>query len=143
MKVLVVDASVAAKWVLPSALEPYSEYALRLLDSYLQKQISFIVPDLFWAEIGNVLWKATRTGRVTFADAKLALQVVIGNQFETVPSRSLLDRALEIAATFGRSFYDCLYVALADSNRADFVTADEKLVNSLGERYPVKWLGAL
>lgn len=143
MKVFVVDASVAAKWVLPSALEPYSEYALRLLDSYLQKQINIIVPYLFWAEIGNVLWKATRTGRVTIADAKLGLRVVIGSEFETAPSRSLLDRALEIAALFGRSFYDCLYVALAESAPAEFVTADEKLVKALGARYPVKWLATM
>jgi hypothetical protein len=44
---LVIDASVAAKWFLPD--EPFSERALELL-----------LPDLFFSECGNILWKAAR-----------------------------------------------------------------------------------
>jgi predicted nucleic acid-binding protein len=139
---VVVDASVAAKWVLPSGLEPYSESALRLLDNYSEGQLNIVVPDLFWAEIGNVLWKAARTGRLTLAEAKTGLQMVADKMFPTVSSFSLLDSAVEIAGTFGRSFYDCLYVALAQTSGTEFVTADEKLVNALAGRFPVKWLGA-
>ena len=137
------DASVACKWILPSADEPYSKHALELLDRYALKEIQILVPDLFWAEIGNVLWKAVRTHRITIEDARIGLQKVTGCNFPTVPSLSLLTRAFEIASTFGRSFYDCLYVALAESSDAELITADEKLVNALALQYPVKWLGAI
>ena len=137
------DASVACKWILPSADEPYSKHALELLDRYALKEIQILVPDLFWAEIGNVLWKAVRTHRITIEDARIGLQKVTGCNFPTVPSFSLLTRAFEIASTFGRSFYDCLYVALAESSDAELITADEKLVNALALQYPVKWLGAI
>jgi predicted nucleic acid-binding protein len=143
LKSAVVDASVACKWILPSADEPYSKHALELLDRYALKEIQILVPDLFWAEIGNVLWKAVRTHRITIEDARIGLQKVTGCNFPTVPSFSLLTRAFEIASTFGRSFYDCLYVALAESSDAELITADEKLVNALALQYPVKWLGAI
>ena len=35
-----------------------------------------------------------------------------------------------------------LYVALAEQNGCDFVTADEKLVKKLGAEFPsLRWLG--
>lgn len=143
MKSAVVDVSVAAKWILPSAEEPYSKHALELLDRYRMKEIQVLVPDLFWAEIGNVLWKATRTQRISVADAQVGLQKLVNSNFLTVPSLSVLNRAFEIATSFGRSFYDCLYVALAESATTYLITADEKLVNTLGSQFPVRWLGAI
>jgi len=56
----VVDASVAAKWLLPAAQEPLVEQATHLLAQETEGSADFIVPDLFWPEIGNVLWKAVR-----------------------------------------------------------------------------------
>jgi len=143
LKGVVLDASVAAKWVLPSALEPHSGNALRILDDYTRKKLEIVVPDLFWAELGNLLWKAVRTGRLNIADAAAGLRKVTVNPFVTISTFSLLDSALAIANESGRSFYDCLYVALADSSSIDFVTADEKLVNALGPRYPVRWLALI
>ena len=143
MKSAVVDASVASKWILPSADEPYSKHALELLDRYVLKEIQILVPDLFWAEIGNVLWKAARTQRITTEDARIGLLKITNCKFPTVPSFSLLTRAFDIASTFGRSFYDCLYVALAESSETELISADEKLVNALALQCPVKWLGAI
>jgi len=143
LKNAVIDASVAGKWVLPSAEEPYSKSALALLERYYLKEIQIVVPDLFWAEIGNVLWKAARTQRMTIGDARTGLLKIISCNFPTVSSFSLLNRAFDIATTFGRSFYDCLYVALAESSETELITADEKLVNALALRCPVKWLGAI
>ena len=63
MTQFVIDASVAAKWFLPPAGEPLADEALRLLAGYADGRFRFVVPDLFWAECGNILWKAVRQGR--------------------------------------------------------------------------------
>ena len=143
MNRVVVDASVAAKWLLPSANEPFSQKALRLLYSYVNRGIEILIPDLFWAEIGNVLWKAARAGRCTVEQAQIGLDKVIVQKFLTISSRSLLYSAFDIASASGCAIYDCLYIALAEASRAEFLTADEKLVNAVGARYPIKWLGAM
>jgi predicted nucleic acid-binding protein len=139
---VVVDASVAAKWLLPRAQEPLADEASELLARYSNGEIQFAVPDLFWAETGNLLWKAARLQRCTTAEAKLALAILTEYRFPTVPSKTLLDLAFAIATAFDRTVCDSLYVALAVSTKSQFLTADEKLANSLAAKLPVKWLGA-
>jgi predicted nucleic acid-binding protein len=53
--------------------------------------------------------------------------------FDAIP---LLPRALEIAKQHRRSVYDCLYVALAEREQCQLVTADGKLVNALQGTFP-------
>ena len=142
-ELLVLDASVAAKWILPPGAEPLAKQALALLQQYEKGEIRFVVPDLFWAEIGNVLWKAVRQKRLPAANAYRALMELRDRHLPTVPASPLLEEALAISIAFERSVYDSLYLALAHSSKAQFVTADEKLANALAARLPVKWLGAV
>ena len=51
---LIVDSGVAVKWFLPEA---YSAEASRILAEYDNGALSFIAPDLIYAEFGNVVWK--------------------------------------------------------------------------------------
>jgi predicted nucleic acid-binding protein len=139
---IVVDAGVAAKWLLPNAHEPLADEASQLLTQYANGSIQLIVPDLFWAEMGNLLWKAVRSKRCTVFDAKIGLASLSQYRFPTIPNGSLLDIAFAIATAFDRTVYDSLYVALALSTKSQFVTADEKLANALAAQLPVKWLGA-
>ena len=142
MSRIVVDASVAAKWLLPGAHEPLADEASQLLAQYADGSIQLIVPDLFWAEMGNLLWKAVRLKRWTVSDAKIGLASLSEYRFTSIPNQSLLDIAFAIATAFDRTVYDSLYVALAVSAKFQFVTADEKLANALAAHLPVKWLGA-
>lgn len=141
MITLVLDASVAVKWAIPAAGEPLAAESLRLLKRHANGEIDFIVPDVFWAEVGNVLWKGAQRGRWSRSDAEQAVQDMQARDFVTVPSQQLLSEALDIAFSYDRGLYDCLYAALAFESKADLVTADERLVNSLAARFPVKWLG--
>ena len=143
MRRFVIDASVAAKWFLPPSGEPLAVEALRLLTGYADGRFRFAVPDLFWAECGNILWKAARQGRWSRSVAEKAIGALKDRSFPTTSSLDLLEEAFSIAATFDRAVYDSLYVALAVRLKADMVTADERLANALAAHLPVKWLGAV
>jgi len=142
LKSIVLDASVAAKWMLPAKGELLYDEASRLLVAYEAGALSLIVPDVFWPECGNIVWKAVRRQRLPRAHAELAITVMQQRDIPTVPSTTLLLPALSMALDFDRSVYDCLYVALAVRTKNELVTADERLANSMAARFPVKWLGA-
>jgi predicted nucleic acid-binding protein len=141
--IFVVDASVAGKWMLPAEGEPFRAEAFRVLDGYGAGEIDLRVPDIFWAECGNILWKAVRQRRLSRTDAELALGSMMRLDFQTFPSKGLVSEALPIAFRFGRAIYDCLYVALAMRSKTEMITADEGLANALAAHLPVKWLGSV
>ncbi len=142
MNALVIDASVAIKWAMPSAQESLTEESLRLLRRYVLGEIEFIVPDVFWAEVANVLWKGARQRRWRRDQAEAVAGDMRARDFATVSSLVLLPEALTIAFAYDRAVCDCLYVALAVQAKAELITADERLANALAARFPVKWLGA-
>jgi len=138
----VADASVAVKWILRGPDEPLVAQARDILLRQTEGKIQVAVPDLFWVELGNVVWKAVRCGRCTRLTAEAGLSEVRQHGLLTVASRALLDAALEIAFRYDRTVYDSIYVALAVESRAQLITADEKLANATAAYLPVKWLGA-
>jgi predicted nucleic acid-binding protein len=139
----VIDASVAAKWVLPASGQTLTRESLELLKRYAAGKVRFVVPDLFWAELANILWKAVRQGRLRLASAETALNAMRDRNFPTISSHTLLVEAFAIATAFDRAVYDALYVALAVNSKSQLVTADERLANALAAHLPVKWLGSL
>ncbi|MCC6363695.1 MAG: type II toxin-antitoxin system VapC family toxin [Bryobacterales bacterium] len=143
MKSYVVDASVAAKWFLPSAQEPLAIEARQLLEEHAAGHLKIEVPDLFWPELGNILWKAVRVNRMTRQTAEEAIAALEGSPLITIPSASLWKDAFALAVTFDRTVYDSIYVALAVVSGISMVTADEQLANALAAHLPVRWLGAL
>jgi predicted nucleic acid-binding protein len=142
LTLLVLDASVAAKWLVWAG-EPLEAEALNLVVLRNQGQLEFLVPDLFWPEIGNILCKAVRRNRCTEAAANHSIQALRDYSLTTAPSDPLLESAFNIAQTHNRSFYDSLYIALAVSRRATLITADEKLANATAAYLPVKWIGSI
>lgn len=143
MTVFVVDASVGLKWCLPQDEEDYIPEAKDMLDSFLAKRIDFMVPDLFWIEIGNALWKLVRRKKLLPDAAIASLATLRGLEISTVSSYRLLPRALDLAIQYDRSVYDSVYVALARESSIELITADERLANALAAYQPVKWLGAI
>jgi predicted nucleic acid-binding protein len=137
----VVDASVAAKWCLPAEDETFVSESLHLLSEFEAGRIRLSVPDLFWPEIGNIFWKAARRKRISYDDAARAIDSVCSLGMRSVPSGPLLKDAFRIAAQSDCTVYDCTYVALATISAWPLVTADERLKNSLDERFPIRWIG--
>lgn len=143
MNEVVVDASVGVKWTLAGDGERLVDEAFAVLDQYEKGEIRIVVPDLFWVEVGNVLWKAVRTGRISKELGEEALATMLERNLPTVPSAPLLEKAFEIGTDYGRTVYDSVYVALARHSHAQLITADERLANALAAHFPVKLLGAV
>ena len=141
MTTCVVDANVAAKWLLPAAGESLLDQANRLVAMHVKRELQLLAPDLIEAEIGNVLRKAVRRNRISQAEAENSLRNFAALAIQVVPTSGLLGQALQIAVVCDRSFYDSLYVALALTSETELITADERMVNALGSRFPVRWLG--
>ena len=141
MKLCVVDASVAAKWLLPIAQEGLIEQANRLLASHVSRDLQLVAPDLILCELGNVLWKSIGRARIKAQDSERALQRFMDLEIQIFPAADLIISAIEIANAYDRTFYDSLYVALAVTAKTELLTADERLVNAVGSRLPVRWLG--
>ncbi|QKQ77009.1 type II toxin-antitoxin system VapC family toxin [Nostoc sp. TCL240-02] len=120
----VLDASIAIKWFIP---EVYSDVARRLLAS----NHTFLVPDFFFPEVGNVLWKRVRRGEDTAENARQTLADLNAVPVEVYLSQSLMPLALDIALQTERAVYDSLYLALAITQQCQMVTADEKFYNAL------------
>ena len=142
MTSLVVDASLAVKWLPLFANETLVTQAIRLLERRLVGEIEMLVPDLFWPEVASVLCKAVRKRVCESDEANRALSTLQEQNLTTISSVALVTPALSIAVRHGRSVYDSLYVALAVASNSELVTADERLANALGGHLPVKWLGA-
>ena len=140
---VVVDASVAVKWCLPTQREELVAEAEELLASLQREEIRFLVPDLFWVEVANVLWKSVRRNDISSDSAVSAMSFMRDLDIATIPSWDLVPQALNLAISHGRTVYDSLYVALAVQSKTNLITADERLANALAARFPVKWLGTL
>ena len=124
MNRLVVDASVAIKWYLP---EVHSEDALRLLDD----ERELLVPDLVWSEVGNILWKKWQKDQLTAEQPPAILQDFGQLGLVIHSSQKLAPTAWSLAARLKRSFYDSMYLALAETQACPLVTADRRLFNAV------------
>lgn len=139
---VVVDASLAVKWVL---IEPFRTEARRLLDDWEQHGVRRIVPCLFLSEINTPLLKLRREGQITLAAARLGREGILA-AVTVVPDTAVITlRALEIADVLAlRTAHDSLYIALAEREDCDLWTADERFYNVAHARFRlVRWIGAL
>jgi predicted nucleic acid-binding protein len=135
---LVWDASVGIKLCINEALASEAQGLLRSM----RAGATVFVPDLFFAECANVLWKyMQRTGYPAQA-AALDVRWLASLPLCSVPTRDLVSGALDLAARHGITTYDACYVALARRESAELVTADERLVRKLeGGGLPIRCLG--
>lgn len=116
---LVVDASVAAKWVLGEADSPRARA--------LQAEGGLIAPSLIAAEVGNALWKAVRRDGIARQDALDAIRTILLAFDALIPIEDLRLRALELSLDLNHPIYDCFYLALAERERAPLVCVDGRL----------------
>ncbi len=134
--VVVVDASLALKWVLA---EEDSSTAITLLQRWNIEKTEVIAPALFTYEATNILFRQVVKRKLTYDEAmKLLIKLfAIGILLNFAQHKEISIRAMEISHRFGLSAaYDAHYLALAEYKQCEYWTADTRLWNALGNKFP-------
>lgn len=135
----VLDSSVAIKVVLPEA---DSAKATALLSDFQSHVHELVSPDVFPIEVAHALTRAERRKILNEGEAIHKLGHLLSIRPAFRPYLPLLPRAVELSSQMRIGVYDALYVALAEQEGCDLVTADTKLINSL-PGYPIVELSSL
>lgn len=128
------DASVVVKWLLP---EEGSEEALALADRWARQGTTAVVPTLLWTEVANTLHQRTRQGDLPASAARELLQELMDSGLETRSEVGLCRRALRLADSLGlAAVYDAVYLAVAETEGAEFWTFDRRLHSRVSGVFP-------
>jgi predicted nucleic acid-binding protein len=128
----VVDASVLVEFLAGGEHGEKAEHAIG-------RERWVWAPALVDAEVGQALRRQVRGGELSARKAGAALEDLLEMRVQKVPHRHLIDRAWELRDNV--SFYDGLYVALAEALDAPLLTLDGKLSRASGLRTEVELIG--
>ena len=129
----VLDASVAICWVIPRPLTPK---AVRLRDEYQRQIHELLAPAIFIDEVASGLTKAERQKLIPVGQAASLYAQVMNEPVALLPHLPLVTRAIDISSRTRSGYYDCLYVALAEREGCQLITADQKSINNLAPHFP-------
>lgn len=137
---LVVDASVAFKWLIPDSAEDDVPAAKALLVEHMEGRAKLIVPPLLYYEVGNILLFGR--SRPPLEQAIDALTDLFSIPLEVVPPALISTQAtLRLASVRGFSYYDATYVTLAEMFDCPLITADGRLARRARATGHVRLLG--
>ena len=132
LKAIVLDASLTVALLLEDELETNTTASLADIE-----ESEAIVPQLWHSEIRNALLIAERRGRISSNQVTQRLLYL-----STLPIRTDQDPDLDVAINLARkhnlTFYDALYLELAQRRNAKLATLDNALTRS-AESEGVSW----
>jgi predicted nucleic acid-binding protein len=112
-------------------------YLLLGTDKYVDEVRTFMAtvaearaPAIWEAELGNVLWMATRHQILTIEEAIARLVLADSLGVHTVPNRTLWQGALVRAHQSGVAVYDTLFIELAAREQLPLATFDAGLIKA-------------
>ncbi len=118
---IVVDASVAAKWYLP---EHGTENALELMLG----PDKLFGPEVIRFEVLGAITRRVRNGKATSAEARAQCDLWLKNlsdgAIRLVPEAELLGATVELSISLKHPLLDCFYLAAAKQLEAPLLTAD-------------------
>ena len=121
---LVVDASVAVKWLV-------QEEGSGDADRLLQGEHELHAPRLMVSEVGNALWRKARMGEIARSQVAVLASAVSEMAVYWAQDEALSADAVRLAVALDRPVYDCVYLALTHRINGTLVTADERFANAL------------
>jgi len=138
----VLDASIAAKWLIGRPDEPFLEQAYQVLRDYEDNLVQLVAPSLIRFELGHALRRAAIRERISWEVAQLGLRRFLALPLQTIDTDDLLSAGLAMSGRYLCSFYDGLYLAVAELTQYPLIHADERLHNLLGNRFhDAFWIG--
>ena len=132
----VLDASFLVKLIIN---ESCTKSALRELRSMAARAEKLHIPCIALAEVLNAVWRHTRlTRELSPEEARRAMQRLKRLQQVLVLHNvdEFADEALDEALNYGITFYDALYVALAERTGNTLYTYDARLAEKLKDMKP-------
>ena len=126
MSRFVLDASVAAAWLLDDESEARADAALARLETE-----EALVPQFWHLEVRSALLGAERRGRIRAGevDERLRRLAELPVRTDTEPH---IGTAFALARTHGLSMYDAVYLELAQRSDAPLATLDKALARAAG-----------
>ena len=138
---VVIDASVLIKFFIPEIL---SEKAEELNVRAAEGDLGLLAPDLIFAEVGNIIWKKHRMKELIRSEVEEIVEAIVSMPIAVETSKALLPLAVDMGLAYGITVYDAVYVSLAKIHETILVTADRKLLETMGKtdfKKYVAWLG--
>jgi predicted nucleic acid-binding protein len=131
---IVVDASIAAKWYLN---EPGSEEAAAILTS----DSVLLAPALIRIEVNGAIIRRYREGKLSLERAREACELweadLAGGALRLVTDETLIAPARALAFQIRHAIQDCLYLAVSvDLGRVRLVTADPTFHTRAAKKFP-------
>ncbi len=120
---LVIDACVAAKWF-------FEEDDTDRADALLLSAKALIALEIAPVEIMNAAWKRAARQLITTREAEITCERAMSIYTKTEPLAKLWNRAGEIMIFLSHPIYDCLYLTLAERERAPLITVDRRLIEA-------------
>jgi predicted nucleic acid-binding protein len=140
--VVVVDASLALKWVL---IEEDSDIAKMLLSRWIDEGKEIRAPALLAYEVTNIIYRQVFANKSTYEEANQELTDLfsVGIVFTFSLYENISTQAMKLAHRFNLpAAYDAHYLALAERENCEYWTADTRLWNSVKNKLSwVHWLG--
>ena len=118
----VLDSSVALGAFFKDEQDAYSLAVLKSLDA-----ASAVVPALWHLELGNILGRALKAGRITAAELAQSWERLGALGIEVLPTRDDARYWAERSVEWQLTAYDCCYLDLARERRLPLATRDAAL----------------
>ena len=122
MNTLVIDASIAVKWVVEENGTPEA--------LVLRQKAKLIAPELLVAECANILWKKVQRDELLKEEALLAARLLQGVRSNCCPRGLCLRPRRKCQSKSTTPLMIALYLALAVDNECRCVTADERFLRN-------------
>lgn len=122
----VVDASVVAKWF--NKGETNEAEAIALRKAWISGDVELVAPTLLHFEVGNSIWK---NPNVSARKARSLVRLMVRLTPKLVDlGGEEAEQAMLLARRMKLPYYDTVYLALAKSLSAAFITADQEQLDA-------------
>jgi len=127
-----VDTSVFVKYLCPDEQE---QSATDLITDALSRTAKLVAPSFAWAEVASVLRKKVRSNLLAAAEAEQIYTAYCNLPIDYIDKEDLRTKAWQIAERYGLpTLYDAAFLAVAETEAAEFWTTDKVLLKQLSPR---------